>query len=174
MRRTLSNIEGRLPDGKRSDLRFSSGYLLKFIWSQLLPTIVELYITLSISMAKEWQRNWIARIVSFNATRLGVMHFLLWVDYITARGRYMTSELQSLKNISRGRKDERARQSLILRLKSLRETQKDLWILARDINVNFKWFILSKLATLFISIIIDLYWIFGNLRFGDNPFMLRK
>lgn len=150
-------------------------YLRKFVVSQLIPIAIESYITLSIGKAEEWQRHWIARTFSFNASRLAAMHYILWADYLASRGEFLCAELKSLDCAIRWtkRRPEMDR-SLFERLRRLKEIHRTLWRLTQEVNERFKWFILSGMTNFFLCITIDLYWIYGNFRFGGNPFAVRE
>lgn len=159
-------------------------YWTKFFLSQLIPSCVECFITLSIGKAEEWQRHWIARTFSFNATRLAALHFILWVDYLASRGHLLCAELKSLDERMRRRRIGRMRmvnvslpksnRFLVERLSRLKSIHRNMWRLCQLVNDRFELFILSTIANLFLSITIDLYWIYGNFRFGGNPFALRE
>lgn len=152
--------------------RFYKQFLLKFLFSQLLPIAVESYITLSIGKAEEWQRHWIARTFSFNANRLAALHFILWVDYLTSLGGYLSDALARISRRSGG--GQLKMDYLDGELKRLKNLYILVWRLTQDVNGRFKWFLLSTTTNLFLSITIDFYWIYGNFRFGGNPFAFRE
>lgn len=162
-------------DLKIWDLKFFQKYCRKFLISQLIPIIVESYITLSISKAPEWQRHWIARTFSFNATRLATLHYILWVDYLASRGEVVSTELESLavqrKNLKLAADFD---EHLFQKVENLKKIHGLLWRLSQDVNRRFGIFLLSSMTNLFLSITIDFYWIYGNFRFGGNPFALRE
>lgn len=162
---TMQNKENK------SDKKLFHKYWTQFISSQLLPISIELYITLSVSKAEEWQRHWIARTFSFNATRLAALHYILWVEYLASRGAFLTAEVDSIertmrRNFSAVDPFEKLRQLKLIHL--------NLWRLTATVNKRFGVFIMTTITNLFLSITIDLYWIYGNFRFGGNPFALRK
>lgn len=176
---SVTAIEGLLESSnvnrQESDSKLISKYLVKFIFSQIVPICIESYITLSTGMAKEWQRHWISRTFSFNANRVAAMHYILWVDYIASRGDFLSSELDSLDSHCRRMRVKPAFDRYLWnRLGNLRTIHRYLWQLTQQVNDRFKSFLLITMTNLFLSIIIDLYWIYGNFRFGGNPFALRE
>lgn len=164
--------------GKENGLvngKFFRVFIYKFVASQLIPIIIESYVTLSIGKAEEWQRHWIARTFSFNATRLAIMNYILWVDYIASRGGFLSSELERLdKEMRVVGVLQMFDPSLTRRLEDLRRIHWGLWKLTQEVNERFKWFILTTVTNTFLSITIDLYWIYGNMRFPGNPFAFRE
>lgn len=176
---SVTAIEGLLESSnvnrQESDSKLISKYLVKFIFSQIAPICIESYITLSTGMAKEWQRHWISRTFSFNANRIAALHYILWVDYIASRGDFLSSELDSLDSHCRRMRIKPAFDRYLWnRLGNLRTIHRYLWQLTQQVNDRFKSFLLITMTNLFLSIIIDLYWIYGNFRFGGNPFALRE
>lgn len=174
---SVKEIENLLKEKnlKIRDSKFYQKYLGKILISQIIPIIVESYITLSISKAPEWQRNWIARTFSFNATRLASLHYILWVDFLASRCEFISMELESLATQRPSFKlaPDFDRQ-LFLKVDSFKKIHRCLWRLSQDVNRRFGIFILSSMTNLFLSITIDFYWIYGNFRFGGNPFALRE
>lgn len=150
-------------------------YVVKFFLWQLIPFGVELYIILTISKAVEWQQNWIARIFSFNAIRMASMHYILWADYLASRAAIICAEMKSLEMHTRGMKlNLKFDRFLFRKLDLTKSLHCKLWRLSQDVNERFGVFIVTTITNLFLSITVDLYWIYGNFIFGGNPFALRK
>lgn len=162
-----------MEDQNKMNLRFLRSYSFKLAASQLIPLAVEVGITASISKAEEWQRHWMTRLFSFTASRLAAMHYILWADYLTSRAEYLAVELEDLgRDVGRVRTDFDV--YLFVGLKRIKKLHRIVWQLTKQVNGRFKWFILSSVGNYFLSIVIDLYWIYGNFRFGGNPFALRE
>lgn len=176
MWKCVEEIEALMGEEKRKvNSKFFRTFITKFVASQLIPIVIETYITLSIGKAPEWQRHWIARTYSFNALRLATTNYILWVDYIASRGGFLSTELERLEGEMRKIGMVPVFDpTLLVRLENFRRTHRCIWKLVQEVNERFKWFILTSVTNTFLSITIDLYWIYGNFRFGGNPFAFRE
>lgn len=159
----------------QNNSKFYRKYILKFVFSQLIPITIETFITVSSGIVPAWQRHWISKTFSFNANRVAVMHHILWVDYLTSRGDFISQEMNSLNDFTKkvSVKPVFDRYSFS-RIGNLKKIHQSLWRLTQEVNERFKLLILATLTNNLLNITIDLYWIYGNFRFGGNPLALRE
>lgn len=142
---------------------------------QIVSLAVEIYIISSITASPDWVRNWIARIFSFAYARLAMFHYIFTVDYLSSRLSVINSELLSVETYSKKIKfnanyDPYLSQKLVF----LKRAHRDLWRLCELHNRRHSVFILGSMTSFFICLTIDFYWMYANVYYGDNIFIMRE
>lgn len=160
---------------RKENRRLFSKFSFTFVIWQAIPICVEFYIILTISKAVEWQQNWIARIFSFNAIRMASMQYILWTDYLASRAAIICAEMKCLEEHTQDMQlSPKFDRYLFTKMEQCKMLHRLLWQLSQNLNKRFEFFILTTITNLFLSITVDLYWIYGNFVFGGNPYALRK
>lgn len=142
---------------------------------QFVSLSVELYIIATITFSPDWMRHWLSRIFSFAFARLATFNFVLVVEYLSSRLSVVNSELLSLKRYSKANAiDSSQDRYLHQKLMFVKKSYRDLWRISDLHNERHSAFILGSMTSLFICLTIDFYWMYANLYYGGNIFILRE
>lgn len=175
-------IINRLEDGfaeqnislAKINLKMKTRYLLSMGLICFIPLAVEIDIIATITESPDWMRHWFARIFSFQFTRIAIFHYLLTVDYISSRLQALGDELNSLRDYCLMNQLDVADSVLFNRLRFIKRSHLDLWLLCSHHSHRHSMFLLSLITSFFVCLTVDFYWIYANLYYGDNIFEIRK
>lgn len=171
------NFEQSGSDLKPFNRRLKWRFVLLAITVQVICLLVEIYIIATITPSPDWVRNWMARIFSFAYSRIAIFHYVFLAEYISSRLSVVNANLHELANESRqaelhGRVS--LDQYLIVRVVQLKDTHLQLWQLLDLHNRRHSVFVLGTMTSFFVCLTIDFYWMYANVYYGDNIFILRK
>lgn len=157
------------------NLKMKRRYLFSMAIILIIPLIVEIDIIATITESPDWMRHWFARIFSFQLTRVAIFHYLLTVDYITARLQVLENELIGLSDYGLKNQLEVLKDPILFdRIKFIKQSHLKLFLLCTHHNYRHAIFILSVITSFFVCLTVDFYWIYANLYYGDNIFEIRK
>lgn len=162
-------------DLKSCNSQLKRRYFIPAILVQLIALIVEIYIIATITESPDWVRNWIARIFSFAYARMAIFQYVFIVEYLSSRLAVISKDLLCLKEYSMENKVNSSHDLYLWKkIAFAKQTHLHLCRLCDLHNRRHSFFILGTMTSFFICLTIDFYWMYANMYYGDNIFILRK
>uniref|UniRef100_A0A182NZB7 Gustatory receptor n=1 Tax=Anopheles dirus TaxID=7168 RepID=A0A182NZB7_9DIPT len=161
-----------VPGGlERFNHRLAGDILTCMLVYNVIPAVSELFIISRIFANIVWYRNWALKIWFFALIRLGDSFFLLHVQYLQNRYRFLNSELE--QTVPRQER-EVSPATIHRRLVQLKEIQNLLKELTGDVNDRFGWQLFGVITMLFICTTIDGYWMYASLYHDGNLYKVES
>ena len=145
-------------------------FTIKFLMVHVLGLGIDVFLLISLLPRNEsWQNAIRTRVISLNILRLISTQFIFHCDYVNSRIRCFNNEVEdAAKNC------KQSKEKFLAKLRALKVLDLKFIELLLLIREYFKWFLLLNISCDIIIIVIDIYWIYGGLMFGNNPFFIRK
>lgn len=179
MRQIIEKLEDELENHglelTGSNRKLRRKYLIFAAFVQIVSLLVEIDIIATITESPDWMRCWFAKIFSFVIGRLAVFHYLLIVEYISSRLSVLNEQLHGLQDYcEKNNLSSLYDPFLWRRVRFIKESHLKLWSLCDLHNERHSVFILGAMTSFFICLTIDFYWMYANLYYGDNIFIIRE
>uniref|UniRef100_A0A182WR46 Gustatory receptor n=1 Tax=Anopheles minimus TaxID=112268 RepID=A0A182WR46_9DIPT len=168
----LFEVRGTTPGClERFNQQLSQSILTNMLVYNVIPAVSEFFIISRISANRIWYRNWYLKVWFFILIRLGDSFFLLHVQYLRNRYRFLNHELQltvstTVRNVSA---DEIHRR--LVHLKVIQNLLKDL---TGEVSDRFGWQLFGVITMLFICTTIDGYWMYASLHHDANLYKVES
>lgn len=158
-----------------SDSVFKRRFFVRSVIFQGVSLLVEIYIISTITSNPDWTRAWLARIFSYAYTRLAISHCVFMVGYVSTRLSVLNTELLSLGDYSKIKRLNAIYDPIMFKkLKYLKGIYGDLWRILDLHTQRHSWFIIGSITSFIICLTVDFYWMYANLYYGGNPYILRE
>lgn len=151
--------------------RMYRNYFIKLLVITLITTMSELTIMSGIRHNRQWSLHWYSAIISYFVCRSGILYFILFVDLLHDRLRYLVDELNKLSRditnkhetiICQIQRDRKCYQTLLI----LKRILNSLWEISISLNESFGWGHLLNISNYFILLTSDVYWVYFKFYFG--------
>lgn len=152
--------------------KFYKNFLLRFVVMNLIGTLPEIYIIVSIkNTGPEWVRTWYGRILSFYMTRSVIIQIILYIDFITSRLQILNKELLLMFKTMEftgnfNKLNFNLQYEIIAKQKRLNYL---LYEISQGINERFGWSLVMIMANFFLCITVDLYFIYLKIHY-ESPY----
>lgn len=158
-----------------SDSVFKRRFFVRSVIFQGVSLLVEIYIIATITSNPDWLRAWLARIFSYAYTRLAISHCFFILGYVSTRLSVINAELLSLGEYSKINHLNAVYDPVLFKkLMFLKGIYRDLWRICDLHTERHSFFIIGSITSFIICLTVDFYWMYANLYYGGNPFMLRE
>lgn len=146
---------------------FVRSYSWTFSVLMLIGLIPEVFLIVYVyNDARKWSNMFIIRLFAFIATRINVLHFILYVDYLRSRLKFMGSELKHIVlNLQHPANDKIVYEKLMV----LRKLYTLIWDANFGVQHRFGWSVAISIMGNFIHSIINLYWVYIRLHLRRFP-----
>lgn len=146
---------------------FVLSYSFTFVFLMLVGAIPEVFLIVFVyDSAREWSRMFLIRLLSFILTRIMVMHFILYVDYLRSRLKFIARAMKIIAFQIKYPANDRIVYNKLLVLRKLYTL---MWDANFSLQHRFGWSVTISVFGNFIHTIINLYWVYIRLHLRRKP-----